>query len=991
MKKYLLFIISAFILVFTLSSCDTSDLENEYHDFHVAYNEEGHYDLCDCGHKEHEEAHIFSDAIHVIQKESCSQEGIYEYHCIACDYKKEVRKDKLPHEFGEWETTVEATCLNQGQQKRVCKNCGYEEFRDTNKAPHTPVAYDTVDADCTHEGHTGGTYCSVCKEELSAQTTIDKTVHTYGEWTIVDNPTCTSIGSAERECSVCGHKEHKTLDKLSHTVTPYDEDPSTCIHKGHTGGSYCSECGTVLEERTELELAGHKYGDWITTDEPTCTQIGHAKRECSICGNTEYKDLDMLPHTVASYSDLEANCQHEGHIGGTYCSVCSKELTPYTIVDKTGHDFTQWTVSIEATCISKGQEKRVCNVCGKEEYRDIEKISHISTPYTDLEATCQHEGHIGGTYCSFCNQELTPYTVVDKKTHNYGDYVTTQTPTCISIGQEKRTCNDCGHEDFRELAMTDHIPTPGEAKASTCIEHGHTEGSYCSFCHKELEAQQELPFGDHNYSVETTTKEATINSEGILTHTCSVCGDSYTTPISRKSLTQIIWVNAFKEEDFKNHFVEYYYVDHTLNKTYDVFVENYNNIKHVRIYDHDTDKYYEYYYDGHEIIESCVDGYRHKAYVDMPDTDMYLEWYGLVLYNAVYFASFAYDKVEFKTDNGGYFIGNGIEAKNYKGNTETAAVGISFSDDEKLTGFTYSSEKYDICIFEIGTSSSIPVPTATHHHVVDGKCDVCNTEYDTYSITKNNMKLNYYVNKSTDELEFDYSLVYSNQSDVTFLMPTYYKDASLRRFTTLYYEGTSPIISKEIKSMEYKLSNSLLKITYKDDSKERLILLNDNTCISVSSDTATATGTYNGLPYGQYFDLKVEDKTFRYYLKSDTELEIKEYTEINYYNYKDYNDHDYNFTDFNSRKLESVLDRTFSSYSDGKKHDGTQGYIYFKLSYDFKLQIDYEHIPGAPFSAIKFLNITGYYTNKSDFKIYFMADNENYVLHYNGNVTISKI
>ena len=31
MKKYLLFIISAFILVFTLSSCDTSDLENEYH------------------------------------------------------------------------------------------------------------------------------------------------------------------------------------------------------------------------------------------------------------------------------------------------------------------------------------------------------------------------------------------------------------------------------------------------------------------------------------------------------------------------------------------------------------------------------------------------------------------------------------------------------------------------------------------------------------------------------------------------------------------------------------------------------------------------------------------------------------------------------------------------------------------------------------------------------------------------------------------------
>lgn len=615
MKKYLLFIISAFILVFTLSSCDTSDLENEYHDFHVAYNEEGHYDLCDCGHKEHEEAHIFSDAIHVIQKESCSQEGIYEYHCVGCDYKKEVRKDKLPHEFGDWETTVEATCLNQGQQKRVCKNCGYEEFRDTNKAPHTPVAYDTVDADCTHEGHTGSTYCSVCKEELSAQTTIDKTAHTYGEWTIVDDPTCTSIGSAERKCEVCGHTEHKTLDKLSHTVTPYDEDPSTCIHKGHTGGSYCSECGTVLEERTELELASHKYGDWIVTDEPSCTQIGHAKRECEVCGNTEYKELEKLAHTPVAYTDLEANCQHEGHIGGAYCSKCNQELTPYTVLDKTAHSFgdwitTQepdcihkgqakrvcsvcnyeeykeldytnhkstpyedkaascteeghtggtycsvchaeltpytvipvinhnygaWTTSIEATCTHIGQEVRVCKDCNHEEYREVAIKPHTATPYTDLDASCTHEGHTGGTYCSVCNIELTPYTVIDKTAHTYGDWSTVQYPTCISQGQAKRECISCGHEDYKYLDMIDHTPIPGEAKASTCIEPGHTEGSYCSFCHAELEAPTALPLGSHNYSIETITKNPTLNNEGELTHTCSVCGDSYTTPIDKQT------------------------------------------------------------------------------------------------------------------------------------------------------------------------------------------------------------------------------------------------------------------------------------------------------------------------------------------------------------------------------------------------------------------------------------------------------------------------
>ena len=153
MKKYLLFIISALVLVFSLTSCDTSDIANDNHNFTVKYNDDVHYNECDCGHKEHEEAHIFSDAIHMIQKESCSQEGIYEYHCIVCDYTKEIRKDKLPHEFGDWETTVEATCLNQGQEKRVCKNCGYEEFRDTNKTAHTPAAYDDLEASCTHEGH----------------------------------------------------------------------------------------------------------------------------------------------------------------------------------------------------------------------------------------------------------------------------------------------------------------------------------------------------------------------------------------------------------------------------------------------------------------------------------------------------------------------------------------------------------------------------------------------------------------------------------------------------------------------------------------------------------------------------------------------------------------------------------------------------------------------------------------------------------------------
>ena len=1062
MKKYLLFIISAFVLVFTLSSCDTSDLENEYHDFYIEYNEEGHYDLCDCGHKEHEEAHIFSDAIHMIQKESCSQEGIYEYHCIGCDYTKEVRIDKLPHEFGDWETTVEATCLNQGQQKRVCKNCGYEEFKDTNKAPHTPVAYDTVDADCTHEGHTGGTYCSVCKEELSAQTTIDKTAHTYGEWTIVDNPTCTSIGSAERKCEVCGHTEHKTLEKLAHTVTQYDEDPSTCIHKGHSGGSYCSECGTVLEERTELELANHKYGDWIVTDEPSCTQIGHAKRECEVCGNTEYKELEKLAHTPVAYTDLEANCQHEGHIGGAYCSKCNQELTPYTVLDKTAHSFgdwitTQepdcihkgqakrvcsvcnyeeykeldytnhnatpyeekaascteeghtggtycsvchaeltpytvipvtnhnygaWTTSIEATCTHIGQEVRVCKDCNHEEYREVAIKPHTATPYTDLDASCTHEGHTGGTYCSVCNIELTPYTVIDKTAHTYGDWSTVQYPTCISQGQAKRECISCGHEDYKYLDMIDHTPILGEAKASTCIENGHTEGSYCSFCHAELEAPQELPLGSHNYSIETTTKNPTLNNEGELTHTCSVCGVSYTTSIDKLPLTQKIWYESLRNENFVNKSMELYYQDMNLNKEYDILIENKDGKKYVRIYDHVTSKVYEYYYDGHEVVESAVEGYRHRKYDE--SNDPYITYFETIATNAIYFSSFSYDKVERKD---GYFLANGIETKNYKGNTESATVGIQIADNGLIEMFAYSSANYFINIQSITDSTTIIIPTATHHHIVDGKCEICNEQYYTYTTTKDNMNLSYYVNKNNKSVEFDYDFI-TNQDDVTFLYPTYNESGNIKRFTTLYYEGSSNYYSKQVKSYTIN-SNKLLKITYKDYSTQRLLLLNDGTAITVTSDSAYANNPYNGNPVGQTFDLVQTDKTIRYYIKSDTEIVITEYKEINYYIIGNKQ-----FINFNSRTIDKVFGYTFmSDNGNGVKPDGSHDYIYFVLNSDFTLEINYTYLNNPAFSVVTFKSIEGYYNQGGkEFYIYFMADNENYLLHYNTtNIEISKI
>lgn len=62
--------------------------------------------------------------------------------------------------------------------------------------------------------------------------------------------------------------------------------------------------------------------------------------------------------------------------------------------------------------------------------------------------------------------------------------------------------------------------------------------------------------------------------------------------------------------------------------------------------------------------------------------------------------------------------------KNYKGNTETATVVIQIADNGLIEMFAYSSANYFINIQSITDSTIIIIPTATHHHIVDSKCEI---------------------------------------------------------------------------------------------------------------------------------------------------------------------------------------------------------------------------------------------------------------------------
>jgi hypothetical protein len=260
-----------------------------------------------------------------------------------------------------------------------------------------------------------------------------------------------------------------------------------------------------------------------------------------------------------------------------------------------------------------------------------------------------------------------------------------------------------------------------------------------------------------------------------------------------------------------------------------------------------------------------------------------------------------------------------------------------------------------INILTVREETDIHVPSATHHHIVDGKCQVGNEEYYTYTTQKDNFNLYYYVNKNNKSVEFDYSLINSTVENVQFLMPTYYEERSIKRFNTLYYEPDSYYYSETVKSYTVN-SNKLLKISYKDYSTERLLLLSDGTIAIATSDHSA--NPYNGDVIGKTFDIIQKDKTIRYYIKSSTEIIITIYKEINFYIMNGNQ-----FTRFNTRTMNKALGHCIpSDCGQGLKHTGSYSDICFELDTNFKLTIDYDYTDNPAFNAITFQRIEGYYS-----------------------------
>ena len=132
------------------------------------------------------------------------------------------------HSFGEWTVTRAATCTEKGEEIRTCEVCGATETRETDMIAHNYEKV-IVAPTCTEQGYT--TYTCHCGDTY-VDDYVDALGHTFGDWTVTEQETCTKAGMETRTCEVCGETETREIPPYCPAEAYTDVNTKLWYHEG---------------------------------------------------------------------------------------------------------------------------------------------------------------------------------------------------------------------------------------------------------------------------------------------------------------------------------------------------------------------------------------------------------------------------------------------------------------------------------------------------------------------------------------------------------------------------------------------------------------------------------------------------------------------------------------------------------------------------------------------------------------------------------------
>jgi len=292
----------------------------------------------------------------------------------------------------------------------------------------------------------GGFILAVLLTSAACLTACGECHHSYGNWSVLREVSCTSDGAQSRSCEKCGYTETQTLAALGHSQAPLPAQDATCAAPGLTGGVGCSACGLVLTAPTEVPALPHTVVV-IAGVEATCTEEGLSEgRICSVCGITlaAQEPIKKTGHKIVESVGKNPTCTQSGWTAALRCSVCGTFTRAATALAPLKHNYVKLP-GVEATCTQSGlKERSYCSRCQTPPTQlVIPALGHNMVTRPAVEATCTQSGKAAGQYCSRCGFGSSEVQTTPALGHSYSSTVTTAA-TCTQNGTRKYSCTRCG-------------------------------------------------------------------------------------------------------------------------------------------------------------------------------------------------------------------------------------------------------------------------------------------------------------------------------------------------------------------------------------------------------------------------------------------------------------------------------------------------------------------------------------------------------------------
>ncbi len=285
----------------------------------------------------------------------------------------------------------EATCTEDGYEEYLCTICSHKEKKIIPAVGHS-VDFNVWLSDADEHWHP----CIVCDEKT------DVDAHTFSDWKITTESTCTKEGTKERYCEICDVKETKAVPVVGHSV-----DLETWHYDDTEHWHECVNCSGK---------SGKEEHDFVETDvtKATCTAEGKVAYECE-CGQKKTEVLEKLPHSYSEkWSSDDTYHWHE-------CACGDKS-------DNEKHSFEEVS-RVEPTCTAEGKVEYECE-CGQKKTEVLEKLPHN---YSE-EWSNNKTNHWYECECGYKN---------DESVHTAGNWIIDKEATVTEAGSKHKECTVC--------------------------------------------------------------------------------------------------------------------------------------------------------------------------------------------------------------------------------------------------------------------------------------------------------------------------------------------------------------------------------------------------------------------------------------------------------------------------------------------------------------------------------------------------------------------